>query len=87
MYFHRDLTLASVRFTYLLLESSRVYARNENETNFHIFYSLSSVPADLCKQLGLNIAEKYEVIYFDPKYKMKSIQRIHSILFAVLVRL
>lgn len=68
MYFHPDLRLASVRFTYLLLESSRVYARNENETNFHIFYSLSSASDDLRIQLGLNIAKNYAVTNYNCKY-------------------
>lgn len=74
MYFHPDLRLASVRFTYLLLESSRVYARNENETNFHIFYSLSSASGDLRKQLGLNIAKNYAVTNYNCKYISKTIQ-------------
>lgn len=42
-----------------MLESNRVYARNQNESNFHVLYAMKSTSGDLCKELNLNIAEYY----------------------------
>lgn len=39
MYLDSDFKIKFVQFSYLLLESNRVYARNPNESNFHIFTS------------------------------------------------
>lgn len=60
MHFHPDLQagLASVQFSYLLLENSRVYSRNKNESNFHILHLIKSA-AHLHKELHLNITENY----------------------------
>lgn len=39
MYLDSDFKIKFVQFSYLLLESNRVYSRNPNESNFHVFHS------------------------------------------------
>lgn len=53
--------MAFVQFSYLLLESNRVYARNENESNFHIFHLLASATGNLSRDLNLDITANYVV--------------------------
>lgn len=67
IYFHPDFTLATIQVSYLLLESSRVYSQNQNETNFHIFYSLVlSAPKELRENLHLDITDRYLVSFLHP---------------------
>lgn len=55
---HFDPDLISIQFSYLLLENSRIYCRNKNESNFHVLHSIISA-ADLQKELNLNITGNY----------------------------
>lgn len=72
IYLNSDLTLASVQFSYLLLESNRVYAQNENESNFHIFHSLKFATGNLCKDLYLDITTNYKVGFiFNLKFEIE----------------
>lgn len=59
IYLDSDSKLTSIQYSYLLLESNRVYTRNEEDANFHIFYSLMSATANY--GLNLDIATKYQV--------------------------
>lgn len=66
IYLNSDLTLASVQFSYLLLESHRVYARNDDETNFHILHSLIFATENCLENyedLKLDITTNYKVKY------------------------
>lgn len=59
MYFYPDLKLSSVQFSYLLLESNRVYTKNSNESNFHIFHTMISAKGEVENKLKLNMTKNY----------------------------
>lgn len=65
VFLNPDRSLVAIKMSYLLLESSRIYTQNENESNFHIFYALlTSSAKTLLKDftdLHLEITENYAV--------------------------
>lgn len=61
MFFNPDLSMASIQFSYLLLESNRIYIKKEMETNFHILNSMILATGHWKKELNLDIARKYKV--------------------------
>lgn len=45
MFLQPGQTVAGVHMSYLLLESSRAYEQNSNESNFHIFHAIMTPAA------------------------------------------
>lgn len=51
VYLCHDQKVNGVQMSYLLLESSRIYGQNSNESNFHIFHAITSAASTVLRNL------------------------------------